>query len=206
MFEGNKCYFETKRKSADTRQKIPQTLETELTKLGKEVSFTVTPQLRKRNYDCTGLSDLIHDIKAYLVDPPRDDRDVPLPFYNDILELYFDVDGDTKTWMEYEHPDSPEDIEKHTLGPRDGKVTLNNDGEPMIPMVEQCRRKGADYLMCQVGFVESAARLAEACLPDVTRLSPREYETSDSRLSGLKGIVFFRTTFDWCIVRNGSQP
>jgi hypothetical protein len=79
---------------------------------------------------------------------------------------------------------------------------LGKNGEPKIPMVGECRLKGADYLVTQIGF-ESQEEVAKACFPEITQLGKREWATKDWRLVGLHGIVFFRrslrTNFDWCL-------
>jgi hypothetical protein len=85
---------------------------------------------------------------------------------------------------------------------------LGKNGEPKSPMVGDCRLKGADYLVTQIGF-ESQEEVAKACFPEITQLGKREWATKDWRLVGLHGIVFFRrslrTNFDWCLVRNSLQ-
>jgi hypothetical protein len=202
MFEGRKCFFEVKRKSADVRQKIPVALETALTALSSEIGFALTPQLQDRGYDCVGLAALMDDIKAYVAAAPRDDRGIPLPFRNDIVDMFFSESDGGEIWSEYLQPDLPEDIERYLLGRRDGKPEPDKNGEQRNPMVEQCRVKGADYLVSQIGFVESPEQIAKASFPEITQLNQREWATKDRRLSGLSGIVLFRTNFQWCLVRN----
>ena len=202
MFEGRECFFEVKRKSADVRQKIPVPLETALTALAKEISFALTPQLQERDYNCAGLPTLMDDIRAYVAAAPRDDRGIPLPFRNGILDVFFSDSDDSEIWKEYLQPDLPEDIERYLLGRRDGKLELDKNGGQRASMVEQCRLKGADYLVSQIGFIESPEQIAKASFPGITQLSQREWATKDTRLSGLSGIVLFRTNFEWCLVRN----
>jgi len=202
MFEGRKCFFEVKRKSADVKQKIPVALETALTGLSSEIGFALTPQLQDRGYHCVRLPALIDDVRAYVAAAPRDDRGLPLPFRNGIVDVFFSESDGGEIWSEYLQPDLPEDIERYLLGRRDGKPEPDRNGEQRNPMVEQCRVKGADYLVCQIGFVESPEQIAKASFPEITQLNQRDWATKDWRLSGLSGIVLFRTNFEWCLVRN----
>jgi hypothetical protein len=202
MFEGNRQYFEVKRKSSHARQRIPPRLEKALTELSKEIGYSLAPQLRKRDYDCEGLSELIAAIRAHSSSAPRDNLCKPMPFCSDVVDVYFDdVAAENEIWTEFELPDLPQDVEKYLLGRRDGKADLGKDGQSKVPMVEQCRRKGADYLICQIGF-DSPAEIAEKCFLGVTRLNARVFEAKDPRLFGIKGILLFRTNFDWCLIRN----
>jgi hypothetical protein len=205
-FEGSKCFFEVKRKSADVRQKIPVLLETALTALAKEIGFALTPQLQQRDYNCADLPSFMNEIKAYVIAASRDDRGIPIPFRNGVIEVFFSEKDDSDIWSEYVQPDLPEDIERYLLGRRDGQRDADSSGGTRHPMVEQCRRKGADYLVSQIGFIESPEQIAKASFPEITQMSPREWATKDSRLSGLSGIVLFRTNFEWCLVRNSAMP
>jgi hypothetical protein len=68
-----------------------------------------------------------------------------MPFENNILRVLFRqgprIDG---PWSEYLDPDSSRDIERYVLEMR---YRERNETEDKIPMVEECRRKGADYLI-----------------------------------------------------------
>lgn len=209
-FDGNECFFEVKRKSRDVIQQIPTLLVTALTELQREIGFSVTPQLRQCDYDCKDLTTLISAIKDYLNTAERDYLGIPLPFRSKVIEVYFTVDGENTgdVWGEYVEPDLPQDIEKYLLGWRDGRFDLDKNGEPKIPKVGECRLKGADYLVTQIGF-ETPEEVAKGCFPDIMQLGEKEWATKDWRVAGLRGIVFFkrsfRTNLDWCLVRNSFQ-
>jgi hypothetical protein len=69
-------------------------------------------------------------------------------------------------------------------------------------MAQQCQTKGADYLVSQIGFIESPEQIAKASFLDVGQLSAKEWIAEDRRLSGLLGVLLFRTNMDWCLVRH----
>jgi hypothetical protein len=76
------------------------------------------------------------------------------------------------------------------------------NGKPLIPIALQCRTKEADYLVSQIGFIESLERIAKASFPDIAQLSARQWVTQDLRVSGLLDVLVFRTNMDWCLVRH----
>jgi hypothetical protein len=199
-FEGGERFFEVKRKSADVRQKVPEPLVSMLIELEGETGLAITPQLHQRSYNCVGLDILKSEIKKHIGMAPRDDRDVPVPFGDAIIGVLFDrLDPATEgVWGEYLDPDSLQDIERYILGWREEESLKV---ERKIPMVEECRPKGADYLMSQVGF-QSPEEIIKACFREITQLGKREWATKDRRLSELRGIILFGTNLDWCLVRN----
>ena len=97
-------------------------------------------------------------------------------------------------------PDTLQDIESWLLG----LDRRNARGEPMIPMVESARQKGADYLVVMVPGWELLETIVANCFRSYRCLSQtaqKHFFSNDPRLQDLRGVILLSEDGSFCVVQ-----
>jgi hypothetical protein len=181
-----------KRKAAQDKQDLPETLERALGEL--ELSYNICGvELLNRDYDCRDLDMAVTKIKKH-AEKSYSCAEIPGPFMTADFRIYFGDGPNTPRINHLFNPVFSDDLAPHLLGP--------SSKSSMIPMVDQARDKGANYLFCRTPGWEDWTTVAEECFSDILYSNGRTYFTKDLRLHNLHGIVLFSRYDDFCIVNN----
>jgi hypothetical protein len=189
---GHLLFVEVKRKASQDKQMLPETLETVLCDLILPCNIC-SVELLNRNYDCRNLDAEIREIKAHVERSLRF-GETPGPFATDGFRISFGPGPNTSDISCLFDPAFSDDLAPHLLGP--------SKKRDMIPMVDQAREKGADYLFCRTPGWEGWPSIVESCFAPVSYSNGQTYFTDDPRMHGLHGIVLFSRYNDFCVVNN----
>ena len=192
---GHLLFIEVKRKASQEKQEPPETLETVLSTLVLPRNICGV-ELCNRNYNCSDPDAEAARIREH-VEKAIDSGEEPGPFATDNYRITFGLGANSSHIPCLIDPVFSEELEPHLLGPA--------PKEDMIPMVEQAREKGADYLFCRTPRWEGWPTIVASCFAPVSYSNGRTYFTDDSRIQGLRGIVLFSRYDDFCIVNNVNE-
>lgn len=192
---GHLLFVEVKRKASQDKQDLPETLEKVLSEL--ELPYNICGvELLNRNYDCRGLDIEILKIKEH-VEKACQCAEEPGPFANAHFRIDFAPGPNTPTINCLFDPAFSDDLAPHLLGPA--------PRSDMIPMVDQAREKGADYLFCRTPGWEDWPTVVNACFSHISYSNGRTYFAEDHRMHSLFGIVLFSRYDSFCIVNNAKE-
>jgi len=189
---GHLAFVEVKRKASQDKQKPPEALEMLLSELVLPCNICGV-KLLDRNYDCRSFDAEVPKIKEH-VEKALCSNAVPRSFVADGFRLYFGSGQNTSNIPHLFDPAFSDDLAPYLLGPTTRKE--------MVPMVDQAREKGADYLFCWTPGWESWPTIIESCFAPVSYSNGRTHFTDDTRMQGLHGIVLFSRYNDFCVVNN----
>ncbi|HEY3276218.1 MAG TPA: hypothetical protein VGJ94_06325 [Syntrophorhabdaceae bacterium] len=189
---GHLLFVEVKRKASQDKQKLPETLETALCDLRLPCNICGV-ELLNRNYDCRNLDAEILKIKEHVEKSGRS-GEPPGPFATDGFRISFGLGPNTSNISHLFDPAFSDDLAPYLLGPPQKRG--------MVPMVDQAREKGADYLFCRTPRWEEWPSIIEDCFEPVSFSNGHTYFIDDPRMHGLHGIVLFSGYNDFCVVNN----
>jgi len=189
---GRLIFVEVKRKASQDKQEPPEILEAVLSKITLPHSIC-SIELRNRKYACSNPDLEVSKIREHVEKALRVGEE-PGPFATDDFRITFGPGTNTSNIPCLVDPVLSEHLAPHLLGP--------SENENMIPMVDQAREKGADYLFCRTPGWEGWPTIVTNCFAPVLYSNGRTYFTDDSRMRGLCGIVLFSRYDNFCVVNN----